>query len=153
MMGQVLFRRGVAPFVAVAVSALLVTLAAGPSALADGDAGPSGVSTNSTSTKHITTTKRVDLEDAPALECDDPGSPAALVDQTSQALDPSLTVTQAVGPTTIMIGEDQQTPYVVPNGDQNIDTLTTYETVVTQYFQATAAGPPCAVVVEARFTG
>jgi len=146
-MGRVRFVRRVAPFVVVAVAAMLVTLAAGPSALAD------NTTTTTQSTKRVTTTSRVDLEAAPTEVCDAPATEPVLVDQTSQELYPTALVTLAIGPDTIMIGENQQTPYFIPNGQSNLDTLTTYETVVTQYFQATAAGPPCAVVVEARFTG
>ena len=146
-MGRVRFVRRGAPFVVVAVAAMLVTLAAGPSALAD------NTTTTTQSTKRVTTTSRVDLEAAPTEVCDAPATEPVLIDQTSQELYPTALVTLAIGPDTIMIGENQQTPYFIPNGQSNLDTLTTYETVVTQYFQATAAGPPCAVVVAARFTG
>ena len=120
-MGRVRFVRRVAPFVVVAVAAMLVTLAAGPSALAD------NTTTTTQSTKRVTTTTRVDLEAAPAEVCDAPATEPVLIDQTSQDL--------------------------VPTGTTNVDTLITHTTVVTQYFQATAPGPPCAVVVAARFTG
>jgi hypothetical protein len=113
-------------------------------------------STFTTSWEHVTTTNRVDLEAAPAPECDFPGADPALVDQTSTELEPVVTLRETIGPATILIGDLDAggTPYEVLAGTVNVDALTTYETVVTQYFQATAAGEACAVVASAaRFTG
>jgi hypothetical protein len=112
--------------------------------------------TFTTSFTHVTTTNRVDLEDAPAPECDFPGTDPALVDQTSTELEPVVTIRRTVGPAEILIGDLDTggTPFTVEAGTSNLDALTTYETVVTQYFQATAAGEACAVVASAaRFTG
>lgn len=118
-----------------------------------------GQATNQTVTAsflHVTTTEREDLEAAPAPECDFPGAPPVLVDETSEALPEVVTLRDTIGPATILIGDLNAggTPFEVPAGTTNIDVLTTYETVVTQYFQATAAGEACAVVASAaRFTG
>jgi hypothetical protein len=110
--------------------------------------------TVTTSTRHTTTIQRVDLEDAPPPECDFPGAPASQVEQTSTELEPVITLRETIGPQDIFIGPDESVPHFVPDGVSNIDVLTTYETVVTQYFQATAAGEACAVVASAaRFTG
>lgn len=109
------------------------------------------------SKRSITTTQRVDLEDAPPAECGVPASDATLVDETSTeptVIDAEVRLT--IGPATILIGDLDAggTPREVLAGQQNVDTLLTYETVVTQYFQATAAGEACAVVASAaRFTG
>ena len=137
----------------VMTAALGCVAALAPVAVVTSAVAADNIITTTESTKRVTTTTRVDLEAAPAEVCDAPATEPVLVDQTSQELYPTALVTLAIGPDTIMIGENQQTPYFIPNGQSNLDTLTTYETVVTQYFQATAAGPPCAVVVEARFTG
>jgi len=141
---------------AVVAVAALVPFAVGTSALGAlvGFAESSAANTTTFSTKRFTTTNRVDLEAAPAPECDAPAADPVVVSETSQVLDPTgPTVTFAIGPADIMIGENQQTPYHVPSGDSNTDLLTTYETVVTQFFQATAAGESCAVVAAIRFTG
>jgi hypothetical protein len=110
--------------------------------------------TITSSTRHTTSTQRVDLEDAPAPECDFPGSPPELVDETSVDSEPVITLRETIGPATIMTGENESVPFYVEAGTNNLDVLTSYETVVTQYFQATAAGEACAVVASAaRFTG
>lgn len=116
--------------------------------------GPGGgTSTSTTSTKRVTTVVRVDLDPAPAPACGFPGTDPELVDETVVELEPTVSSSTALGPTTIYVGEGQQTPFFVAAGTTNVDILTTYETVVTQYFQATEPGPPCAVVLGARFTG
>jgi len=119
-------------------------------AVGDGDGGSF---TATTSTKYVITTERVDLEPAPAPECGFPGSDPVLVEETSVALDPVVSTTSTFGPATIYIGEDEQQEFFVEPGTGNVNTRTTYETVVTQYFQAVEPGPPCAVVLAVRFTG
>jgi hypothetical protein len=111
--------------------------------------------TFTTSTFHKTTTNRVDRADEPAPACDFPGSDPALVDQTTTVLDPVVTLTDTIGPATILIGDLNTggTAFDVLAGTTNTDVLSTYETVVTQYFQATAAGEVCSVLAAARFTG
>ncbi|MBM3659437.1 MAG: hypothetical protein FJW95_08015 [Actinobacteria bacterium] len=126
----------------------------GPSAVvgrAVGGGGPTQSTT--TSTKHVVTTTRVDLVPAPASECGFPGSDPVLVEETSVALDPVLSTTTTFGPATIYVGEDELQEFFVAAGTANTNTRTTYETVVTQYFQAVEPGPPCAVVLAVRFTG
>ena len=53
----------------------------------------------------------------------------------------------------ILVGENESVPFQVEAGTSNLDILSTYEMVVTQYFQATAAGDACALVAAVRFTG
>jgi len=137
----------------VMTAALGCVAALAPVAVVTSAVAADNIITTTESTKRVTTTTRVDLEAAPAEVCDAPATEPVLIDQTSQELVPTITSTLVIGPGTIMIGENQQTPFFVPNGTSNVDTLITYTTVVTQYFQATAPGPPCAVVVAARFTG
>jgi hypothetical protein len=108
------------------------------------------------STKHVTTTERVDLDPASAPECDFPGTPPALVDETAVDLEPTVTITETIGTgdgVVIWVGPDQSEQFVVRAGTNNFDVLTTYERVVTQHFQATAAGEVCQVLAAARFTG
>jgi hypothetical protein len=98
--------------------------------------GSNNVTTTS-SQRSVTTTERVDLEDAPPAACDFPGSEPVLVDETSEG--PTLAnveVRLTIGPATILIGDLDAggTPRQVLAGQQNVDTLLTYETVVTQYF-------------------
>lgn len=109
--------------------------------------------TSTESTLHVTTVVRVDLDPVPAPECDFPGSDAVVVDQTSVAKDPVTSAIITVGPAEIMIGEDETVPHTVLSGDVNTNTRVTYETVVTQYFQAAEPGPPCALVLGISFTG
>ena len=105
------------------------------------------------STLRITTIQRIDLPDAEATECEAPAVEPVLVSETATALEPTYKTIITLGPATIYIGENEQTPYQVGDDETNFNTRTTYETVITQTFQATAAGPPCAVVAAARFTG
>jgi hypothetical protein len=111
------------------------------------------INTFTTSTLQVTTTQRADLPDAEATECDAPAMPPNLVNETSTVLDPVETLQLTFGPDTIYIGEDELTPYVLVDGQTNVNTRTTYETVVTQYFQGVAEGPPCGIAVDPRFTG
>ncbi len=111
-------------------------------------------STVTTSFQHATSTQRVDLDDAPASECEFPGVPSTKVDETSAELEPVVTLEDTIGPGTIIIGDRDNggTAFEVLAGTTNVNVNTLYETVVTQYFQATAAGEACAVVAAARFT-
>ena len=117
------------------------------------DVADSSNDTITTSTKHVATSKRVDLEDAPAPECDFPGTEATPVNQTSTDLEPVVTLRDTIGPNDILVGENESVPFHVEAGTTNLDILSTYETVVTQYFQATAAGESCALFAAVRFTG
>lgn len=106
------------------------------------------------STVHRSTVSRVDLEDAPAPECDFPGSPPVLVDETSVPGETLIEAELTVGPSTIFIGPDRSIEYHVVAGEINTNLVTIYQQLVTQYFQATAAGEACAVLSAAvRFTG
>jgi hypothetical protein len=142
----------------VGVAALVLVAPGGVGGLV-GLAGAGEGSTNQTITtsfRTVTTTERVDLEAAPAPECDFPGSDPVLVDEVAQELPEVVTLRETIGPETILIGDLDAggTPREVPAGTSNLDILTTYQTLVTQYFQATAAGEACAVVASAaRFTG
>jgi len=141
-------RRAVAMFVVLTAFGVGTARSAGA---VDPQADP--INTFTTSTKHMTTTQRTDLPDAEATECGTPATSPSLVSETSIALDPVVTTEPTIGPAVIFIGENEQTPHTVLDGEVNFNTRTTYETVVTEYFQGVAAGPPCAVVVDPRFTG
>jgi hypothetical protein len=97
--------------------------------------------------------QRNDLPDAMASECDAPPTDAVQVSEAAQDLDPTIVTTMYVGPQTIYVGDDQQNQWDIVFGGVDFDTLVTYETVLTQYFQATAAGVACEVLAAARFTG
>lgn len=126
---------------------------AGIGALIDVAAGQTA-NTVTESTRHVTTTSRVDLADAPPPECGFPGSDPVLVDETSVPGETTISAGVTVGPAVIFVGPDQSVEHQVLAGQVNTDILTTYETIVTQYFQATAAGEACAVLAAAaRFTG
>ncbi len=101
------------------------------------------------STRHITTTQRVDLPTAEAVQCGAPAANPVLVSSTSIALEPVITTIATFGPDTIFIGEDETVPYEVVSGETNYNTRTTYETVVTQTYQGIEAGPPCDGAVDA----
>jgi hypothetical protein len=118
-----------------------------------GGGGGATNTTFTTGTLWATSEARVDLPDAAAPECEFPGSPPVLVAEESTALEPTVEVVTTFGPATIGIGDNLATPFEVAAGTMNLNTVTTYETLVTQYFQATAAGEVCAVVAAARFTG
>jgi hypothetical protein len=118
--------------------------------------GGSSNSTITTSTQHFTTNHRVDLEDGPPPECDFPGAEATKVNESSTELEPAVTFEDSIGPATIIIGDRDNggTAFEVLAGTTNLNVATTFETVVTQYFQATAAGESCAVLAAAiNFTG
>jgi hypothetical protein len=139
---------------AVAMFAVLTVFGVGAMQSAQAvDTSDEGATTFTTSTRHLVTTERIDLPEADATECGASASPPTLVEQTTVALTPVDETFLTFGPDTIFIGEDEQTPYTLADGETNFNTRTTYETVVTQYFQGVAEGPPCAVAVEARFTG
>jgi len=108
--------------------------------------------TFTTSTKLFTTTKRSDLPDAAASECDAPATDPVKVSETSEDVQ-TIATTTYIGPQTIYVGDNQQIQFDIKPGAEDIDTLVTIETVVTQLFQATAAGDSCAVVAAIHFTG
>lgn len=120
---------------------------------------PTNTTTATLSTRTVVVTERVDLDDAEATECGTEAQPPVLVDQTSVTPeDPvSIETTTTIGAipdgTVIYVGENQQTPFLVVGGGVNIDTLLTYQTTITQFFQGVAEGAPCVVAAAARFAG
>ena len=70
-------------------------------------------------------------------------SPPACSPVGSSRTETSVTVTEAIGPTTILIGEDQSVPFFVPAGTDNLNTNTHTETFVC--IPAVPALPPPAL--------